>query len=538
MTASRALLRERYELLAEVGRGGMGRVWRARDTELNRTVAIKEILLGPGLDEADRARTAARARREAQAIAMGQHPNIVTVHDILEEDGRPWIVMEFLTGESLHRLVGREGPAPARRVAAWGLDLLDALGAAHAQGITHRDVKPENVMVTGTGRVVLTDFGIAAISDTAVVTQTAGVMGSPAYLAPERLASAPASPASDLWSLGATLYQAATGVSPFRRDGIPATLHAVSTAEPPRVLPGSLGAAVQGLLVKDPARRMDAAACRRLLEAAAGEDTTVAATAPAPVPGAFPAGTVPVPAGDTLPRSAAPPARERRLSWPVVVLTLGLAALVVVAAAVVFVPQGDDGAGIVQAGQADQASSSAEGTSTAAEETSGAGSPEEVDGTADEAAADDPAAPGMTWTRDPEGFAVLVPDGWIRRTDGASVFYDSPANDAYLQIDQTPHPTDDEYAHVLEQERASAEGNRLTGYERIRVADVTSRTSFHSAAEWEFTWNDAGTARHILTRNIAAAPGEHYTVAWASNEGVWAQDAEWRAQAFDSFQPI
>ncbi|MEV2277013.1 serine/threonine-protein kinase [Nocardiopsis sp. NPDC049922] len=529
MTESRTQLRERYELMAEVGRGGMGRVWRARDTELNRTVAVKEILLGPGLDEDDRARRAARARREAQAIAMGQHPSIVTVHDILEEDGRPWIVMEFLTGESLHRLVEREGPVPARRVAAWGLDLLDALGAAHAQGITHRDVKPENVMVTDTGRVVLTDFGIAAISDTAAVTQTAGVLGSPAYMAPERLASAPASPASDLWSLGATLHHAATGVSPFRRESIPATLHAVTTAEPPRVLPGALGEAVRGLLVKDPARRMDAVACRRLLESAAREEDATAADAPA-APGASPTGTVSVPAGEPAAPTATPPARERRLSWPAVVLTLGLAALVV--AAVAFVPRGDDGAGPAATGRDDQASSPSGEASTADGETQGSGSAEEVADTGDE-----PAVPGMTWTDDTEGFAVLVPDGWIRRTDGASVFYDSPVDDAYLQIDRTPHPTDDEYAHVLDQENASVEGNRLPGYARIRLEDVTSRTSFHSAADWEFTWNQDGSARHLLSRNIAVAPGEHYTVAWASSEDVWGRGADWRDQAIASFEP-
>ncbi|MBR8744567.1 serine/threonine-protein kinase, partial [Nocardiopsis sp. MG754419] len=262
-------LQERYELRAEVGRGGMGRVWRAHDTRLNRVVAVKEILPSPGLDETERARVAARARREAQATAMGQHPNIVTVHDIVDDDERPWIVMEFLEGESLSRLVRDQGPLEAAEVATRGLDLLDALGTAHAQGITHRDVKPENVMVTDGGRVVLTDFGIATIADTAAVTQTAGMMGSPAYLAPERLASAPASPAGDLWSLGATLYFAATGVSPFQREGIPATLHAVSTAEPPRVLPGALGQALQGMLVKDPERRSDETECRRLLSAAA-----------------------------------------------------------------------------------------------------------------------------------------------------------------------------------------------------------------------------------------------------------------------------
>ncbi|WP_260697225.1 serine/threonine-protein kinase [Nocardiopsis changdeensis] len=276
-TEPERLLRERYRLTAELGRGGMGRVWKAHDDDLNRTVAVKEILFGPGLSEEERARAAARARREAQAAAMGSHPNIVTVHDVFEEDDRPWIVMEFLTGCSLYELVRREGVRPAQEVARWGLDLLSALDTAHRQGITHRDVKPENVMVTDGGRVVLTDFGIATIADTTAVTQTAGIMGSPAYLPPERLSSGPATPAGDLWSLGATLYLAATGISPFRREGVPATLNAILHQEPPeRLAPGPLREAVHGLLAKDPQRRLDARRCRALLEAG---------TAPAPAPG-------------------------------------------------------------------------------------------------------------------------------------------------------------------------------------------------------------------------------------------------------------
>ncbi|WP_236574553.1 serine/threonine-protein kinase, partial [Nocardiopsis sp. FR26] len=325
------VLRGRYQLLAEIGRGGMGRVWRAHDTELNRTVAVKEILLGPGLDEAERERMAGRARREAQAAAMGGHPNIVAVHDIVQDDGRPWIVMEFLTGRSLQTLVGQDGPRGPRVAAAWGLDLLSALTTAHGRGVTHRDVKPENVMVTDSGRVVLTDFGIATIADTSAVTQTAGVLGSPAYLAPERLAARPATPASDLWSLGATLYHLATGTSPFRREGIPATLHAITSEEPPDVLgPGSLGQAVRGLLIKDPERRIDADRCRELLSAEAGGATAAAAFAPpaaatGSVPAAPAAGAAtvptrpPVPAVQAAGATVASAPRRSGLSWPLVV---------------------------------------------------------------------------------------------------------------------------------------------------------------------------------------------------------------------------
>ncbi len=556
-------LRGRYQLLAEIGRGGMGRVWRAHDTELNRTVAVKEILLGPGLDDDERDRMAARARREAQATAMGGHPNIVTVHDIVQDDGRPWIVMEFLSGRSLHALVRQEGPRGARATAQWGLDLLSALSTAHGQGITHRDVKPENVMVTDTGRVVLTDFGIATIADTSSVTQTAGVMGSPAYLAPERLAMSPATPASDLWSLGATLYLAATGNSPFRREGIPATLHAVTSEEPPDVLGrGPLAQAVRGLLVKDPARRIDADRCRALLTAQARGDTAAAAfTAPSattvsvpprPVGGPTPTvtqGPVPPEAPGPVPRppaalppqttvtTAPVPQRGGRLSWPMVVLTLGLASLVAVAALVVVLdPWGSD-SGVSAAGTgteepsdpgADEQEAGAGGDATEPEET---GAPQE-------GGADGTPVPGMTWTEDPDGFGMRIPEGWIRRVDGSSVFYESPADASYLQIDMAEHPTDDEYQHVLDQEQGVYDSGRLPGYERVRIADVTGDTGFHSAAEWEFTWRDeAGETRRVLTRNIAVAPGEYYTLAWASTDASWADDDVQRTAVMESFEP-
>ncbi|GAA1465627.1 serine/threonine protein kinase [Nocardiopsis exhalans] len=538
-------LRERYELVSEVGRGGMGRVWRAHDAQLNRTVAVKEILLGPGMDEEERARVAARARREAQATAMGQHPNIVTVHDIVEDDGRPWIVMELLDGHSLLRLMRDRGPVPAERAAAWGLDLLDALTTAHEQGITHRDVKPENVMVTGSGRVVLTDFGIATIVDTAAVTQTAGVMGSAAYVAPERLASQPATPASDLWSLGATLYHAVTGVSPFQREGVPATLHAVLSLDPPQNLPGPLGAAISGMLVKDPLQRLDARGCRELLGAAARGEQTTGSHLPPTAPGRATTQTgAPLQTGELPPGATSPgpplgplvgatavhtePRRPRRLSWPVVVLTLGLSALLVAATLVIVNPWAEGGEETDQAGpqtQADTSSSPSPEHSPGSEAT-GQGSGEE------------PVAEGMTWTEDPEGFAMLIPDGWVRRVDGASVYYDSPSSNTYLQVDRTPHSTDDEYAHVLEQESNSLAENRLPGYQRIKLEDVTDQTSFASAADWEFSWDRGAGTWRLLARNIAVTAGDYYTLAWSSSEERWAGDARWRDHAIGSFDPL
>jgi tRNA A-37 threonylcarbamoyl transferase component Bud32 len=531
----RRTLCERYQLHTELGHGGMGRVWRAHDTHLNRTVAVKEILLGPGLDDVERARVAARARREAQATAMGQHPNIVTVYDIVEDDGRPWIVMELLDGDSLLRLMRDRGPVPAERAAAWGLDLLDALTTAHGQGITHRDVKPENVMVTASGRVVLTDFGIATIVDTAAVTQTAGVMGSAAYVAPERLASQPATPASDLWSLGATLYHAVTGVSPFQREGVPATLHAVLSVDPPQNLPGPLGTAISGMLVKDPLQRLDARGCRELLGSAARDGQTTGSHLPPAAPGEavprtgalLPGALSPgVPLGPAAVRTE--PRRHRRLSWPVVVLTLGLSVLLVAVTLAIVNPWAEGGEEADQAGpqtQADTSSSPSPEPSVVAEAT-------------EQGSEEEPAAEGMTWTEDPEGFAMLIPDGWVRRVDGASVYFDSPTSNAYLQIDRTPHSTDDEYAHVLEQESNSIAEERLPGYQRIRLEDVTGQTSFASAADWEFSWDRGAGTWRLLARNIAVTAGDYYTLAWSSGEEHWDGDTQRREHAIDSFAPF
>ncbi|GAB3701097.1 serine/threonine-protein kinase [Nocardiopsis oceani] len=573
------MLGDRYQLLTEIGRGGMGRVWRAHDIQLNRTVAIKEILLGPGLGEEERARAADRARREAQATAMGQHPNIVTVHDIVEDDGRPWLVMELLSGTSLYNLVAEQGPRRPDQAASLGLDLLSALDTAHHSGITHRDVKPENVMVTETGRVVLTDFGIATIADTTGTTQTAGVVGSPAYLAPERLATSPATPASDLWSLGATLYHAATGTSPFHRPGIPATLHAITTAEPDQTLPGPLGEAVRGLLAKNPDQRIVAEHCRELLTAAASGATATPSAPTAHLPGGVPipaptsttenvsgapttaytlaqtGGTTPHPAAVSNPPLPPPvtpyppagaaqaPGRTGGLSWPLVALTLGLASILVVAGLLVYSPW-DSGPETALIGSEDPGAGAAEEQDPAEEAEEQDAAPEEGEedpapgSPADSEQAEedsDPAEPGMNWTQDAEGFAVLVPDGWTRRAEGSGIFYDAPDNTSYLQIDMTAHPTDDEYEHVQDQHEGAP--SRMGGYDLVRIDDVTGQTGFHSAADWEFTWVQDGTDRHVLARNITVTPGAHYTVAWASNATDWADQGAWRTAALESFEP-
>jgi serine/threonine protein kinase len=319
-SADRRLVAGRYVLGGPLGRGGMGTVWRADDVLLGRPVAVKEVELPAGPAGAGRAALLERALREARAAARLNHPAVVTLHDVVEAGDRLFLVMELVQAPTLQELVGRSGPlAPA--AALVGLDLVDALEAAHRAGIVHHDVKPANVMVAAGGRAKLADFGIASLQEDTQRTLTAttgplgagaaasrdregggtwgertAVFGSLPYVAPEQAAGRVAGPAADLWALGATLWFAVEGAAPFERGHPVATLAAVlhdPPGHPARA--GPLAPLLLALLDKDPARRPPAAAVRRQLE---------------------PLAAAPSPAGPTvtLPGWTAPPRRRRW--WP------------------------------------------------------------------------------------------------------------------------------------------------------------------------------------------------------------------------------
>ncbi|MGW0802920.1 protein kinase domain-containing protein [Nonomuraea sp. NPDC002799] len=265
----------RYELQEPIGRGGMGIVWRAHDELLDRTVAVKEVRYAAALGEEVQLLNR-RTMREARAAARFEHPNVIVVHDVIEEDGRPWIVMQLVQSRSLGAVIKQDGPLPPMRVAEIGLAMLDALHRAHEAGVLHRDVKPENVLLADDGRVVLTDFGIATLETETQLTVT-GLAGTPAFIAPERLKGLPARRESDLWSLGATLYTAVEGRSPHERGMALATMHAVLTDEPdPPQHAGPLTEVINGLLVKEPVQRLSFEEAQRLLR------RTIAQTAPQP----------------------------------------------------------------------------------------------------------------------------------------------------------------------------------------------------------------------------------------------------------------
>ncbi|MFE4970284.1 serine/threonine-protein kinase [Streptomyces sp. NPDC056660] len=263
----------------------MGRVWRAADETLDRQVAVKEMRID-GLDAEDTRTRRERTLREARATARIDHPNVVRVYDVVDEGERLWIVMELVNGRSLEWIMAEEGALSPRAAARIGLGLVAALRQVHAGGVLHRDIKPGNVLVENTaGRVVLTDFGIAAIQDAKALTMVGMLVGSPDYMAPERISGRPQGPPSDVWSLGATLCAALGGRSPFSRDTTLATLHAVLYEEPE--LPaeaGPLRDLLAALLAKEPTARPGLAEVEQTLRPVAYPPQTPTETYPAPAP--------------------------------------------------------------------------------------------------------------------------------------------------------------------------------------------------------------------------------------------------------------
>ncbi|MEW2519745.1 serine/threonine-protein kinase [Actinacidiphila alni] len=298
------LVAGRYRLRERIGRGGMGTVWRAEDELLGRQVAVKKLHPPqPHMLDDELATLFERTRREARAAARISHPNVVVVHDVVDDEGLPSIVMEYVPSVTLGERLKKHGPLPVAEVARIGRGMIAALRAAHRAGVLHRDVKPGNVLLgleggsagdddtggyTG-GRVVLTDFGIAQASGTSTLTRTGELIGSIDFLSPERIRGAPPGPEADLWALGATLYQAVQGESPFRRPTAIETAYAIAE-EPvvPAANAGPLDRVIAGLLAKEPAERLSAEDAERMLRIPASEQDTALVdaerfTSPAPL---------------------------------------------------------------------------------------------------------------------------------------------------------------------------------------------------------------------------------------------------------------
>ncbi|WP_053847716.1 serine/threonine-protein kinase [Streptomyces sp. NRRL B-24085] len=538
------LLAGRYRLADPIGKGGMGRVWRAHDEVLHRAVAIKELTAALYVSESDQAVLLARTRAEARAAARINHSAVVTVHDVLDHDNRPWIVMELVEGRSLADAVKEDGRIEAREAARIGLWVLRALRAAHSAGVLHRDVKPGNVLLARDRRVLLTDFGIAQIEGDTTITRTGEVVGSVDYLAPERVRGADPGPSADLWALGATLYTAVEGRSPFRRTTPLTTMQAVVDEEPaePRHA-GPLGPVIAALLHKDPAVRPDAAEAEQMLaEAAEGRRPSAAQayvptqhvgpqyesgthsgahggspsgshpglgapTAGTPVSGtSYPSATGPSYASGPGPAyhsggpyahgptvvggpqhtGAAPagPPRRRRLRSFALVVAL---AAVVSAGTVVALQTWDQG--------------------------------RETGGSSDVSPSPTPSKRADDgWKRydDPVGFSVYLPEGWERSVFGTpahgltQIDYSPDQGKHFIRIAVDTSPDfSDPYEHQLDLEQQI---DGLKDYHRVSMAENTYRD--RPGARWEYTWT-------ALAKDIAF-PGPRRAVeeTYMSRDGV------------------
>ncbi|MEU8519688.1 serine/threonine-protein kinase [Streptomyces sp. NBC_01216] len=512
------MLAGRYRLGETIGRGGMGKVWRAHDEVLHRTVAVKELTAGRFVAEADRLVLHARTQKEARAAARITHPGVVTVHDVLEHDDRPWIVMQYVDGPSLADATKEAGTITPHEAARIGLHVLGALRAAHAAGVLHRDVKPGNVLLARDGQVLLTDFGIAAIEGDSTITRTGELVGSIDYLAPERVRGGDPGPASDLWSLGVTLYTAVQGGSPFRRSSPISTMQAVVTEEPPYPeKAGPLAPVIAALLRKDPEHRPRAdEAGRMLLDAMEGrapaeaqsfvptqrvaqeELASVTTELPAPAHPAPTPSPLPPPAGYPAP----PDAGKGRGRWRTAVLAAVLAG--VVAGGAVFAAMNDSGGG------SPGRDATRDTTSPAATKTAGGGIPA-----------------GWHRVEDPAGFSLLVPDGWKRQTDGDSIDY-TPDNGRHrirVSVDETPD-FENPYMHALDLQKTVS--TRLPKYEKVTLHQNTYRDQVRSC-RWEFTWTERKNfpgPRHAIDQLYFADDGTEYAVYMSSPEESWGTTRE------------
>ena len=591
------LIGGRYMLAEQIGRGGMGAVWRARDQVLGREVAVKEMLPQAGADDAERARLRERATREARAAARLSHPAVVRVYDVVEEDDRPWIVMELVPSRSLAEVIRSDGPMAVDRVAEIGLAMVDALRTAHGAGILHRDVKPGNVLMTLDGRAVLSDFGIAIVEGDSSVTQSGVVLGAPAYIPPERARGLDPTAASDLWSLGATLYAAIEGKAPFERSTPIATLTAIVSEEPePAKQAGPLNPVLLALLDRDPERRPDAAEAESMLREALREIRAEQAATRALVMPPVPARRVrespsdeipkvaavatPVPAPPAAPTGAPPvvPEERGRRPFPWMPLPAAIAALVVFGVALglilfLLVPGDDDpsttagdapNSGAQSTGSQSQGQSapalgskpsgpaSQTGTAPAAPEPSSAatrttpesspsGSPSTTASqqttTAPPPATTTPGGLPAGWTEHTgatSGFRVGLPPGWrLDRTEGTQEFFKNDANSSWFSVDTTSEPQGDPVADWRELE-PQARGN-FSNYSLLTIQKATYRD--YPAAAWEFTHGSP--RRHVLNLGFVTGDNRGYALYFSTPATAWNEPATvaWREGIKDSFRP-
>ncbi|MEU7870218.1 serine/threonine-protein kinase [Dactylosporangium sp. NPDC049140] len=598
MTYPGVLVAERYRLIEQLGSGGMGRVWLARDEMLRRDVAVKEVIPPEGLTPQERDELRMRTLREARAAARLNDANVVRIYDVVHTEQAPWIVMEYVPSRSLHQVITEDGPLPAERVAGIGLAVLSALRAAHAAGVLHRDVKPGNVLLADTGRVVLTDFGLAVFEGgDGAVTRPGLILGSPQYISPERAREGTSGPEADMWSLGATLYAAVEGRSPYARSTTYATLTALATEEPdPPARAGVLKPVLAALLRKDPRARAGTAETERLLQRAlsgegrawwsmpalprprrsreghsgstsGGSLRPVAAAAPAaaPVgrepaaaanvspdlvsffgPGPRPAATsnsnsdgyqlVPLhSADDDLDRTV-----PRTSPWRWVAATAAVVALVVTAVLLLADSgdEGDRGAGGPQGTALPAASARAsEPASATAVTTRSPIVRGNIGG--DEIQLPD----GFEWITDPEfGWKLALPVGWSRKphpTSDTMVYYESNIVPGMrVGIDTTDKPfKGDPVKDWEQQEAARLADNMYPNYHKLKIVPVTYLGE--ACADWQWTYDSPQGHMHVSNLGCRIRPDLGQAIYWECTADMWTQATAQNIYALikSSFQP-
>ncbi|MEU0571185.1 protein kinase [Nonomuraea sp. NPDC005983] len=500
----------RYRLIEPLGEGGMGVVWRAYDELLDRTVAVKEVRY-TGVGDVKRAELNSRTIREARAAGRLDHPSVVVIHDVVEEDGRPWIVMQLVRSRSLAEEVRVHGPLPVARAAMIGARVLDALRAAHATGVLHRDVKPENVLLADDGRVVLTDFGIASLEAEAGLTATGGLVGTPAYMPPERLNGEPARPESDLWALGATLYAAVEGDPPFKRDSWAATVAAVLRDRPePPSRAGALGPVIMALLHRNPAARMPAEEAAHLLESLAVE-----------------------PNGTLETRSV----RRRRPRWAIVLpAAVALAAVLSTGGVLLAARSSDDTrGGASKPGPSGTSAPVTPAPSTPATPAPSTPSPStSVTPSPTATPAKRPLPDGWrAYTSPLGGFSIALPEGWkaVKDRTRDSITLSGAGSPGRMIVEWTvPERTwaDPERRWEALEKEIQAKGE-FTGYTRIGITPLTYLG--RPAADWEFTRQRGGSLIHVVNRGFRTAAGRPFALYWETPDSRWQQDRHY----FDTF---
>ncbi|WP_338895381.1 serine/threonine-protein kinase [Streptomyces sp. TG1A-60] len=527
------LIAGRYRLTEQIGRGGMGTVWRAGDEVLDRQVAVKRLHVQPHLSPDDLVTLYERTRREARSAARIAHPNVIVVHDVVDDhlgdaeggtgDGRPCIVMEYVPAPTLADLLTDGRTLPPEEAARVGLGMVAALRAAHAAGVLHRDVKPGNVLLGAEGRVVLTDFGIAMTADASTLTRTGEMVGSIHYMAPERIRGQKPGPPSDLWALGATLYQAVEGRPPFRRLTAMEAAYAIAV-DPlePMKQGGALEPLVEALLAKDPADRPTTAQTERALRAVVSGAATIALPVPGPghsfgedpSPGGSPADRGTGPAADRRsqrdggragagrggsPADAGPgadrstrPGRGRRRAL------LQVAVAVTVAAAIV-------GAALYTGSDPDGESASPSGGNSAGPAPSPSPSPVPV---------------GFHLVTDQSlGVSFPVPDGWkAGRRTAEQVTYTDQAGLVELTIGVVDPAGSHPMAH-FEDIEANTKVNYPTSYRRLRMQRTTFRGQ--PAAVWEFTFHGRARAFRAIDLGYGREGEREYDIYLSAPDTEW-----------------